>query len=343
MYLEYFGLKEHPFRLTPDIDFLYMSRSHARAKAYMDYTIMSQDGFVVVTGEIGSGKTTLINKLMAELPEEFVIAKIFQTQINETELLQDVLAQLGIERFDAGKVELLKTLEKTLIEHYQNNRRVILIVDEAQNLTDPVLEEIRLLSGFETRKQKLLSIILAGQPELAQIIESPEKEQFLQRVRLRFHLGPLSETETYDYIVHRLSVAGARTLDIFPKNTMPLIYKYTGGIPRLINAICDMSLLTAFVDNAFMVSNTVIETAVEELRWVPFEERASQLEQKRRASTLAPSAPALAVSGDDIKQLAAMQVGMDELVKAVNGLGDQLGKPLSDLAKQIEKLVKERA
>src|SRR5690606_22991433 len=192
MYLEFFGLSEHPFRLTPDADFLYMSKAHARAKAYMDYTVLSRDGFVVVTGEIGSGKTTLINKLVAELPDDVVVAKIFQTQLNEIEFLQALLIEFGIEAYATGKTERLNQLNDLLIDCYRQDLRVLLIIDEAQNLGDKVLEEVRLLSGLETNKEKLMSIILTGQPELAKMIDSPHMEQLAQRVRLRFHLNTLS-------------------------------------------------------------------------------------------------------------------------------------------------------
>ncbi|RFA32120.1 ExeA family protein [Alkalilimnicola ehrlichii] len=269
MYLEFFGFTEHPFRLTPDADFLYMSKAHARAKAYMDYTVLSRDGFVVVTGEIGSGKTTLINKLVAELPEDVVVAKIFQTQLNETEFLQAVLTEFGIESYATSKTELLNLLNEFLIECYSADRRVLLTIDEAQNLSDKVLEEIRLLSGLETNKDKLLSIILTGQPELAEVIDSPHMEQLAQRVRLRFHLGALSEDETQNYIRHRMQIAGNEQ-DVFLDDALPLIYEYTGGTPRLINSLCDMALLTAFVDQRETVDETVITASVEELGWVPF-------------------------------------------------------------------------
>lgn len=276
MYLEYYGLTEAPFRLTPDADFLFMSRAHARAKAYMDYTVLSRDGFVVVTGEIGAGKTTLINKLVAELPSDVLVAKIFQTQLNEIEFLQSVLTEFGVEQFGSGKVELLNQINDFLIDMYRQNRRVLLIVDEAQNLSEKVLEEVRLLSGLETNKDKLVSIILSGQPELAQVVDSPRFEQLAQRVRLRFHLGALSFAETQDYIRHRLKVAGVVDREIFTEDAFPVIYEYTGGIPRLINSMCDMALLTAYVDDRQVVDEDVIRASVDELGWVPFQDRPTQ-------------------------------------------------------------------
>ena len=173
MYLELFKLHELPFRLTPDPAFLYLSKHHARAKAYMESTIWFTDGFVVITGEIGSGKTTLIETFLKELEKDVVVAQINQTQVSAIEFLQTVLVQFGFQPFRMKKAELLSTLNEFLVEQYANGRRVLLIVDEAQNLSNKVLEEIRLLSGVETTKEKVLRIILAGQPELNDKLNSP--------------------------------------------------------------------------------------------------------------------------------------------------------------------------
>lgn len=291
MYLEFFQLSEHPFRLAPDADFLYMSKAHARAKAYMDYTVLSRDGFVVVTGEIGAGKTTLLNKLVSELPDDVVVAKVFQTQLSELEFLQSVLTEFGAEVPQGGKVDLLNALNDFLIECYSNGQRALLIIDEAQNLSEKVLEEIRLLSGLETDKDKLLSIILAGQPELAELIDAPHMEQLAQRVRLRFHLTALSEEETSDYIRHRLRVAGVEEADVFGPDTLALIHEYTGGVPRLINSLCDMAMLTAYVDEQSLVTGEIVRAALEELDWVPFSQR------PLRAASRSETLPAV-VGGD---------------------------------------------
>ena len=213
MYLEPFKLKELPFRLSPDPQFLYLSKQHARAKAYMESTIWFTDGFVVITGEIGSGKTTLIESFLKEVPADVVVAQINQTQVSATDFLQAVLVQFGFSPFKMRKAELISTLNNFLIEQHAAGRKVLLIVDEAQNLEPRVLEEIRLLSGVETTKEKVLRIILAGQPELNETLNSPRLEQLTQRVRLRFHLSALSESETRAYIEHRLEVAGAGARD----------------------------------------------------------------------------------------------------------------------------------
>ncbi len=273
MYLDFFRLQEHPFQITPDSDFLYMSEAHARAKAYMDYTIRNKDGFVVITGEVGSGKTTLIRKLLSEFDDNVLVAKIFQTQLDETEFLQAVLVEFGLNPFNAKKVELMDMLSTFLIESFIQSKQLVLIVDEAQNLSPRVLEEIRMLSGLETQKQKILHVILVGQPELNDTLDSPELEQLLQRVRLRFHISALSEAETRDYIAHRLRKAGGGDREFFAEDTIPLIYQYTGGIPRLINTLCDTAMMCAFADDVPVVSLDSVKAAIEELQWAPYSER----------------------------------------------------------------------
>jgi type II secretory pathway predicted ATPase ExeA len=273
MYLEHFALKELPFRLSPDPAFLYLSQIHSRAKAYMESTIWFTDGFVVITGEIGSGKTTLIETFLKELEQDVVVAQINQTQVSPTEFLQTVLAQFGFSPFRMRKAELLATLNNFLIEQYSNGRKVLLVVDEAQNLSNKVLEEVRLLSGVETTKEKVLRIIFAGQPELNTKLDSDDLAQLKQRVRLRFHLTALSEEDTAAYVRHRLDVAGAAGREIFEPETIPEIFRYTGGTPRLINTLCDTALLAAFSQDRATVSPDDLRSAVAELQWVEFAAR----------------------------------------------------------------------
>src|SRR4051795_6136203 len=235
MYLDLFKLKELPFRLSPDPQFLFLSRAHARAKAYMESTIWFADGFVVITGEIGSGKTTLIESFLRQLDSDVVVAQINQTQVTAVEFLQSVLVQFGFSPFKMKKAELIATLNSFLIEQYAAGRKVLLIIDEAQNLSLKVLEEIRMLSGIEATKEKVLRIILAGQPELNEKLDAPELIQLTQRIRLRFHLTTLSAQEMRAYIQHRLEVAGAGDRQIFAEDTFAELYRYTGGVPRLVN------------------------------------------------------------------------------------------------------------
>src|SRR5690606_32762864 len=278
MYLELFKLQELPFRLTPDPAFLYLSKHHARAKAYMESTIWFTDGFVVITGEIGSGKTTLIETFLKELEKDVVVAQINQTQVSATEFLQSLLVQFGFQPFRMKKAELLATLNEFLIEQYANGRRVLLIVDEAQNLSNKVLEEIRLLSGVETTKEKVLRIILAGQPELNDKLNSPSLVQLAQRIRLRFHLTALSKSDTVAYIQHRLEVAGSQGRTIFEPDTHPIIFRYTGGIPRLVNTLCDTAMMSAYAQDRDVVTTEDIRAAIEELQWVEYTERSVRLQ-----------------------------------------------------------------
>jgi general secretion pathway protein A len=278
MYLDLFKLHELPFRLTPDPAFLYLSKHHARAKAYMESTIWFTDGFVVITGEIGSGKTTLIETFLKELEKDVVVAQINQTQVSAIEFLQSVLVQFGFQPFRMKKAELLSTLNEFLVEQYANGRRVLLIVDEAQNLSNKVLEEIRLLSGVETTKEKVLRIILAGQPELNDKLNSPMLIQLAQRIRLRFHLTALSKTDTQLYIQHRLEVAGSQGRQIFDPETYPLVFRYTGGIPRLVNTLCDTSLMAAFAQDKDVVTVDHMRAAIDELQWVEYAERSVKLQ-----------------------------------------------------------------
>jgi general secretion pathway protein A len=270
MYLEHFKLHELPFRLSPDPQFLYLSKQHARAKAYMESTIWFADGFVVITGEIGAGKTTLIETFVRELQSDVIVAQINQTQLSPTDFLQTVLVQFGFSPFAMKKPEVLATLQQFLMEQYSNGRKVFLIVDEAQNLNNRVLEEIRMLSGVETTKEKALHIILAGQPELNDKLNSQELLQLSQRVRLRFHLTALTAAETTAYIDHRLEVAGSQGRRIFAEETYPTIYKYTGGVPRLINSLCDTCMNAAFSRNQDAVAVEDLEAAIGELQWVEF-------------------------------------------------------------------------
>ena len=271
-YVDHFKLKEQPFRLTPDPDFVYWSKQHARAKAYMESTIWLADGFVVITGEIGSGKTTLLQSFLSELDDDVVYAVVSQTQLTATEFLQAVLTEFGFKPFKKRKVELLDMLNMFLIEQYSNGKKVVLIVDEAQNLSKKVLEEIRMLSGIETHKEKVLRIILAGQPELKDTLESPSLKQLVQRIRLRFHLGPLDRRELHEYINHRLSIAGRDDGKLFEESCFDVIHRYAGGVPRLVNTLCDTALLCAFADEKQQVDTDDIMAAVKELGWAEHED-----------------------------------------------------------------------
>jgi type II secretory pathway predicted ATPase ExeA len=299
MYLEHFNLEDDPFRLSPDAKFYYGSLSHSTAKEYMDYVLWSRDSFVVITGDIGTGKTTLIQKMLEDAGPKITVAKIHQTQLNEIEFIQALLDQLGVNPFETeSKVKLLSMLNDYLQEKYEEGETVVVIIDEAQNLKPRVLEEIRLLSGFDSNREKLLNIFLVGQPELRDTLFSPQMEQLFQRIRLRFHLEGLGFDEVRSYIRHRLAVSSEKRFyplpatrklvefqppeapldlptSLFPDKLMGKILEYTGGIPRLINTLCDTALLTAFARDQKKVGFEDIDAAIEELQWLPYHERTS--------------------------------------------------------------------
>jgi type II secretory pathway predicted ATPase ExeA len=340
MYLEYFGLSAQPFGLTPDSGFLFMSEPHSRAKAYMDYTVWNREGFVVITGEIGCGKTTLIQKLLSELDENVVVAKIFQTQLDEVEFLQAVLVEFGFNPFNAKKVELLDMLNTFLIEQFLQGKQIVLIVDDAHNLSLKVLEEIRMLAGLETRKEKILHVILVGQPQLNEILEHSEMEQLLQRVKLRYYIRALSEQELGSYIRHRLSIVGAANRTLFLPETLPTIYKYAGGIPRLINTLCDTALTCAYADNLPGIAAEVVEAAAKELQWPPHSER---LEKRRLNMKRGPVEGGVqGILREQSQALAAIAAVVSKLEERSPVL-ESIGKSLAAIEMHLRNLIQNRS
>lgn len=330
MYTELFKLKELPFRLSPDPEFLYLSKNHSRAKAYMESTIWFTDGFVVITGEIGSGKTTLIETFLQELEKDVVVAQINQTQVSSVEFLQAVLVQFGFSPFKMKKAELLATLNAFLIEQHAAGRKVLLIIDEAQNLSLRTLEEVRMLSGVESTKEKVLRIILAGQPELSAKLDSAELVQLAQRVRLRFHLTALSPEDTRAYILHRLEVAGSNGRRIFEDDCFELIYRYAGGVPRLINTLCETSMMAALMAERDHVLVGDVYSAVNELQWVEFNERRTVPHSRAEdagdsgtgrfgAAAGTQRGPALSVGDDTSRNEAITEAPLAKLVVVTEG------------------------
>jgi type II secretory pathway predicted ATPase ExeA len=336
MYLEHFGLATQPFRLTPDSDFLFMSESHSRAKVYMDYTVWNREGFVVITGEIGCGKTTLIQKLLQDLKENVVVAKIFQTQLDEVEFLQAVLVEFGLNPFNAKKVELLDMLNTFLVDQFLQNKQIVLIVDDAHNLSLKVLEEIRMFAGLETRKEKILHVILVGQPQLNETLDHPDMQQLMQRVKLRYHIRALSEPEVGDYIRHRLNIAGASNRTLFPPPTLSLIYRYAGGIPRLINTLCDTALTCAYADNLKEVTAQVVETAAKELQWPPHSERVEKNRLKVRP--VSAEGGVQGILREQAQVLATIATQLSKLEERTPALG-AIDKTLMAIERHLRNLV----
>jgi type II secretory pathway predicted ATPase ExeA len=270
MYYEYFNLKENPFRLNTDPRFLYLSKVHTQAQAYLEYALLNDENILVLSGEIGSGKSLIVQSILEKLGDKILAVKIHQTLLTGVEFLQMLLLEFGIETFSEKKVELLHNIKQFLLQQYHAGRRVLLVVDEAQNLDPLILEEIRFLADMEYQNHKLLNVFLVGQPELNKKLALPEMEQLVQRVHLRFHLKSIKEDEVKDYILHRLQVAnGEYTIEI-NDDAFPLIYLYTGGRPRLINILCDHVLTCAYASDQKAFNKELVRTAIEELQWSPY-------------------------------------------------------------------------
>jgi general secretion pathway protein A len=270
MYTHYFNLKQSPFSIAPDPRYLFMSERHREALAHLLYGIGSGGGFVLLTGEIGAGKTTVCRCFMEQIPENCKLGYIFNPKLSVEELLLSICDEFGIVLPPpaAGAVSVkgyVDAINAYLLASHAQARNNVLIIDEAQNLSAEVLEQLRLLTNLETSERKLLQIILIGQPELRGMLARPELEQLAQRVIARYHLGSLSEAETGTYIEHRLAVAGATAIAPFPRKLMGLVHKLAKGVPRRINLLCDRALLGAYVENQPQVTRTILKRAASEV------------------------------------------------------------------------------
>lgn len=265
MYRQFFGLKEKPFNVTSDPSFLFLSRVHKEAFSHLLYGIKERKGFIEITGEIGAGKTTLCRALLNNLDINTKSAYIFNSTLPDMQLFQTILEDFGIPVARKTKAAMLRQFNNFLLEELSKNNNVVLIIDEAQNLKNSVLEELRILSNLETEKEKLFQMILVGQPELRAKINSRGLEQLKQRISVRFHITPLERNEVRDYINHRLKVAGSAGDIEFSDDAVEAIYRYSSGIPRLINKVCDKALLCAFVAETKRVGQPFIEKSIQEI------------------------------------------------------------------------------
>jgi general secretion pathway protein A len=272
MYLDFFNLRQKPFELVPNPDFLYMSRTHSRALQYLEYGLREKAGFILLTGDIGCGKTTLIRDFIKRLDGSVTVSKVMNTKVDSEQLISMINDDFGLESKGKDKIALLKELCDFLISEYTRGSHSVLIIDEAQNLTPDLLEEVRLLSNLETDNAKLLQIILIGQPELRRTLSLPDLKQLRQRISINCHIYPLTKVETEEYILYRLEKAGNREAVCFTEEAFDIIYNYSKGIPRLVNIICDFLLLSAFVEetrelDAEIAQDIVGDLAFENLYW----------------------------------------------------------------------------
>lgn len=267
MYLEYFKLTCAPFDLAPDPKFLYITPQHSRAVANVRFALLQHDSFVVITGEIGTGKTTVLNTVLQELGQQYVTARLVHTTLTDIELLQSLLSEFGIPNYSDKKVQLLDQIRAFFLEQHLAGRHVVIIVDEAQHLNPAALEELRLLSCIDSHDRRIVSIVLTGQPSLDDVVDDRSLAQLRQRTRLRQRLRPLEPADTAEYIRHRLRVAGGDADVMFAPESIPEIHRLTLGTPRLINTLCDTALTACMVEERTSVVPETLEHVVEELGW----------------------------------------------------------------------------
>lgn len=264
MYEEFFGLKEKPFSIVPNPAILYPGEKHTLALTYLEYGLTEGSGFILLTGEVGTGKTTLIRHLLNDIQKEMNVAALFNATFSEDDLVRFVMQEFEIEPLYDEKAKNMEALNDYLIEAYSRNQRCLLIVDEAQNLSHRTLEEVRMLSNLQAEDHTLLQICLVGQPELRERLQQPELSQLAQRVTISYHLGPLSQEEVHNYIEHRLRAAGAKRLNLFDNAAIDAIYEYSKGIPRLINVLCDSCLVYAYADELPQVTAPMVKQVLED-------------------------------------------------------------------------------
>ncbi len=268
MYLDHFKLKEMPFNLTPSTRFLYFTKGHREALDHLLFGVRQRKGFVVLTGEVGAGKTTLCRRLLNQLGTGFKTALVLNPKLSETQLLRLILMELGVADPKGDKLTLRNRLNDFLLAEAAAGGDVVLVIDEAQTLSRDMLENIRLLSNLETENSKLLQIILVGQPELREMLNDHRIRQLRQRISVHYHLGGMNSEDTASYMRHRVSVAGGDGASVFDREAVDLVYRYSEGIPRQVNAVCDMSLLAAYGTGNDCVTGDAVRASIEELEGV---------------------------------------------------------------------------
>jgi general secretion pathway protein A len=264
MYKEFYGLREYPFNMTPDPQFLFLSRNHRIALDVLLYGIRERKGFIAITGEVGAGKTTLCRALLNSLDAHTKTALILNPTLSDSQILRAICDEFRLQPAKTTKKDLYDTINAFLLRELAANHNVALIIDEAQSLRARVMEQIRLLSNLETEKEKLLQIVLVGQPELGELLAQDNLRQLKQRIALRHHVAPLAADEVTEYIQHRLHVAGANGRIQWSPEALAMIYEYSRGVPRLVNILCDKALLAGYVAEVFVIEAPIIQRAIED-------------------------------------------------------------------------------
>jgi putative secretion ATPase (PEP-CTERM system associated) len=310
MYESYYRLTGKPFQLNPDPRFFFGSKGHKRAMAYLEYGLSQSEGFIVITGEVGAGKTTLVRNLFKKLESENVVAaQLVSTQLDAEDTLRLVAASFGLEVEGITKSALLKTLEDYLQAAARQGKRALLVVDEAQNLTPRAVEELRMLSNFQNEEKSLIQVFLLGQPEFRGTLQSVDMQQLRQRVIASYHLGPLDEDETQDYIEHRLRTVGWQGVPSFAEDAFAAIHRYTGGIPRRINTFCDRLLLFGFLEERAHFETRDVQEVIDDL--------GHEVAQQQTAAPRDPAAGSLAVPQEGAEN-AQLNRKMEHIERSLN-------------------------
>jgi len=322
MYTEYYHLSAKPFQLKPDPDFFFGSAGHKRAMAYLEYGMAQEEGFIIITGEVGAGKTTLVRNLFKKMEsDKIVAAQIANTGLNSDDTLRIVSAAFGLEYEGLSKASLLIGIEKFLHQCDQNGKRALLVVDEAQNLSSHTVEELRMLSNYQTDKKPLLQTFLLGQPEFRKILLGEDMQQLRQRVAATYHLGPMNQAETKSYIEHRLSTAGWNNDPSFSEDAYTAIYNYTGGIPRKINTLCERVLLMGCLEEIHKLGITEINDVIRDIQ---------QEYDMPIVETKMPEVSEVTTNTSEEESVPALRKMDDRLIKMENSISSVL-----DLLKKV--------
>lgn len=339
MYENFYGLKEKPFQIIPNPSYLYMSPTHENALTYLEYGLMENVGFILLTGEVGTGKTTLVRHIMDQFESEKDIAVIFNTNVSADELICLILQSCELEPEQGSKTKNIDILYQFLIEKYAENKQVLLIIDEAQNLSDAALEEVRMLSNLQSDDQNLIQIMLVGQPELKKRLQQPGHNPFAQRIAVNFFLSGLSENETQSYITYRLEKAGGKP-DIFNPEAINMIFKASGGIPRSINLLCDAALVYGFGYELETIDTVVMEQVIKDKGGMGL---SAETDNKKGPFSIYADQEVGEEDGErlqkleDSVQLLKMQV--DFLAKGMEDLKEKTGDFTENIDRKLEKLL----
>lgn len=317
MYESFYGLKEKPFNLTPDPDYLYMSPAHENAFTHLEYALAENKGFAVISGEIGAGKTTLINYLLSKIRQDTIVGLLNNASVTTQQFMRLICEEFELEVRGMNKADMLDRLRNFLLACFAEKKRVVLIIDEAQNLPSATLEEIRMLSNLEAEKHHLIQIVLCGQPELRTKLKRQELRQFAQRVTVHCHLGSLDSEEMNRYINHRLRIAGTNHHSLFTDDALKGVYKYSRGIPRVINILCDAALVYGFADGLKTIDGRVIEEVVKDKR------EAGLFEPPVTKRLTQPAKQKLSPAVGILRRLEALEKGLARLTSLIEQYGEE--------------------